>query len=230
MVVGNNYSFKLLMLHFLSSIRCTNTFARVVYLKHCRTLQLLFHSTGLSDSQHAWKKRTGWSIANNWTASHWWASNWILGDKKKYFSTQASFPKNIVSWTVAMFYESHFFFSTRCTTEHLTAWAAGFLHIKAADSLKPFLHACNVLCFRKAAFWPLIKLLKAALWRGERLLPPLGSHDTARESNLSGLAQRDSQTEELRQLRKSPLIQWEALGDEQKQGSRSHVSGSDSIP
>lgn len=73
------------------------------------------------------------------------------------------------------------------------------------------------------------RVTKGSFVAGERLLPLLGSHDTARESSLSGLAQGDTRTGELRQLRKSPLIQWEALGDEQKQGSCSHVSGSDSI-
>lgn len=143
------------MLHFLSSTKCTNKFARVVYLKHYRTFPLLFHSIGLSDSQHARKKRTEWSTANNWTASHWWASNWILADKKKYFSTQASFRKNILSWTVAMFYESDFFFLNKMHYTSLSGQKGFFFsHIKAVDSPKPFLHACNVLCFRKLRFGP----------------------------------------------------------------------------
>lgn len=113
------------MLHFPSSTKCTNKFARGIYLKHYRTFPLLFHSIGLSDSQHARKKRTGWSTANNWTASHWWASNWILADKKKYFSTQASFRKNILSWTVAMFYESDFFFPQQDALHH-AVWVERF--------------------------------------------------------------------------------------------------------
>lgn len=80
----------------------------MVYLKHYRTLPLLFHSIGLSDSQHERKKRTGWSTANNWTALHWWATNWILAEKKRNTSA-LRLPKNFLSWTGAMFYESDFF-------------------------------------------------------------------------------------------------------------------------
>lgn len=185
-----------------------NKYAGVVYLKCYRTLRLLFHSIGLSDSQHAGKKRTGWSTANNWTASHWWALNWILADKRNTSALRLLLG-TIFSAGLWLYFMKVTFFLTQQDALHLAVWVERFflffLHIKAVDLLKPFLHACNVLLLQKTAFWPLIEFLKAALWRSERLLPPLGSHDTYRECSLSGLALSDSRTGEVRQLKKSPL-------------------------